>query len=531
MKTFIEQNVNKLSRQKYFSTTTELSEKEKEAILESFGSSLGEKLYNYVKGSKENPTCVCGAPVKFKSFKIGYQSFCSKSCSAKHQKRSRESIEKAKKTYKKTMLEKYGVENYWQTEESKNLKRDFSNRPKRSKQAEEAALKKRQETNLRKYGHTCSLYGKNAEKVKKILEEKYGKNGVQKRASQVASQKRWNKHFESLVAHCERENLTILDHSSKNAKNFYRCNTCNLTFHRINGYPFCPECNKSSQFVSKKEKEIANYIRSFYKGEVRENYRQLFAGTNKEVDIWLPELNLAIEYDGTFWHSYNRFTDMSFSEFSKAAEWKRLECEKMGVRLITINECDYLDRPEVFQAFLKNVILPRKRIHGRKTIVKEIDTQTAREFCEKHHLNGFRGGSTKLGLFLEEQLLAVAVFAKHPVHQFECTRLAFASGVEVIGGWAKLQAHFGKPFLHYVNLNYFPGKNVTGCGYRFVLPDGRVLARNPQGLKKYCKTYDERISDFANCINNGFLCIPDLGNDKRLYNQKRTNLYENFKKP
>ena len=288
------------------------------------------------------------------------------------------------------MLEKYGVENYWQTEESKNLKRDFSNRPKRSKQAEEAALKKRQETNLRKYGHTCSLYGKNAEKVKKILEEKYGKNGVQKRASQVASQKRWNKHFESLVAHCERENLTILDYSFKNAKNFYRCNTCNLTFHRINGYPFCPECNKSSQFVSKKEKEIANYIRSFYKGEVRENYRQLFAGTNKEVDIWLPELDLAIEYDGTFWHSYNRFTDISFSEFSKAAEWKRLECEKMGVRLITINECDYLDRPEVFQAFLKNVILPRKRIHGRKTIVKEIDTQTAREFCEKHHLNGFR---------------------------------------------------------------------------------------------------------------------------------------------
>ena len=152
-----------------------------------------------MKGSKENPTCVCGAPVKFKSFKIGYQSFCSKSCSAKHQKRSRESIEKAKKTYKKTMLEKYGVENYWQTEESKNLKRDFSNRPKRSKQAEEVALKKRQETNLRKYGHTCSLYGKNAEKVKKILEEKYGKNGVQKRASQVASQKRWNKHFEMFL--------------------------------------------------------------------------------------------------------------------------------------------------------------------------------------------------------------------------------------------------------------------------------------------------------------------------------------------
>jgi hypothetical protein len=211
---------------------------------------------------------------------------------------------------------------------------------------------------------------------------------------------------------------------------------------------------------------------------------------------------------------------MSLYEFKKKVQEKRLLCQAQGIRLITIDECDYLDRPEVFHRFIADAILPRRRIYARNCIVKEIDTTTARQFCEYYHVNGYRGGSTKLGLYCNDELLAVAVFGKH-LAEHECIRLSFKSGVDVIGGWAKMRAHFGHRFLHYVNLKYFPGENKTGCGFRFLI-NGVVLHRNAlqkgTGLYRHCGHVDPLISDFHNCLLNDGIAIFDLGNDIRWYN-------------
>jgi hypothetical protein len=159
-------------------------------------------------------------------------------------------------------------------------------------------------------------------------------------------------------------------------------------------------------------------------------------------------------------------------------------------------------------------------VYARNCDFKVIDTKTAKDFCEYYHVNGFRGGQFKYGLYNDEELVCVAIFAPYR-KEHECVRLCYKTGVDIIGGWAKIQKHFGKKFLHYVNLKYFSGINKTGIGFRFLCGD-KLLHRNAlqkkTGLYKYCKNIDSNLSDFQNCINNNMIAIFDLGNDIRWYN-------------
>jgi rubrerythrin len=301
----------------------------------------------------------------------------------------------------------------------------------------------------------------------------------------------------------------------------FKCLVCGNEFSDDfhSGDPICRKCSPIS--CTKQETELIDYVKSIYSGEVVTHDRRVLPG-GKELDLHFPDKKLAIEYDGTYWHGYSKSTTQSFLEFKRAAVWKRERCRELGIRLITIDECDYMNRPDVFKRFISDQLLERARVGARQCEAREIDPKTSREFLEAYHVNGFRGGRVKLGLFRGDELLVVANFEERATHN-ECTRLCFKTGVDVVGGWAKIQKHYAKPFLHYVNLKYFEGENKTGVGWRMVLPKGKVLHRvslqKKTGLLKYCKTYYPELSDFENCLQNGMICVVDRGNDVRWYNK------------
>ena len=67
-----------------------------------------------------------------------------------------------------------------------------------------------------------------------------------------------------------------------------------------------------------------------------------------ELDIYLPELNLAIEYNGTYWHSYHetvgtspKQTDYEYMKYRH--QQKSLACYKAGIRLLHIYEYETED--------------------------------------------------------------------------------------------------------------------------------------------------------------------------------------------
>lgn len=63
--------------------------------------------------------------------------------------------------------------------------------------------------------------------------------------------------------------------------------------------------------TSNLEIELQSFIESIYKGPIIKNDRKVLDG--KELDVYLPEKNLAIEFNGLYWHS-DLTTDSSFAK-------------------------------------------------------------------------------------------------------------------------------------------------------------------------------------------------------------------------
>ena len=403
---------------------------------------------------------------------------------------------------RKTNIEKYGVDNVAKNEDIKN---------------------KIKQTNLKKYGGiapACNEEVKN--KQRNTIIKKYGSfdNMPGPKASHEKFIKYRNTLSEELGLEWIDQNEFRGKYDGKPIYYTFKCNKCGAIFKDDfhSGLPICRNCNPTLNGSSSQEEDIYKFIVSVYTGTVIRHDRNVLNG--KELDFYFPDLKVAIEYNGTYWHGYRKDTTLSLADFKRKIEEKRLICESKDIRLITIDEADYVDRTDVFNRFIQDTICPRKRVFARNCIIKEIDTDTARKFCEYYHVNGFKGGYKKLGLFYNDELLTVAIFGKHPKYENECIRLAYKTGYDVVGGWAKIVKHFGKKFLHYVNLKYFRGENKTGCGYRFYIKKKLVYRQQVQKryLKNYCNNIDESLSDFQNCLMNNGIAIFDVGNDIRIYN-------------
>lgn len=80
------------------------------------GSSVIEKLYNYLNGNHSNECHTCGNITEFKGLDSGYETYCTWKC-------SNSNINKKKQVIY-TVKEKYGVTNISQNEETKKKVRD-----------------------------------------------------------------------------------------------------------------------------------------------------------------------------------------------------------------------------------------------------------------------------------------------------------------------------------------------------------------------------------------------------------------------
>lgn len=89
----------------------------------------------------------------------------------------------------------------------------------------------------------------------------------------------------------------------------------------------CPKCQQERK-VSFPEKAICYYVSKYF-NNVKANYRAEWLG-GFELDIYLPDIQVAIEYDGIYGHStkYGKGRD----------ERKNYACEKQGIKLIRIRE-------------------------------------------------------------------------------------------------------------------------------------------------------------------------------------------------
>lgn len=63
----------------------------------------------------------------------------------------------------------------------------------------------------------------------------------------------------------------------------------------------CAVCHPRDTNVSGVEQEIREYVKLLYSGEILYNNRTVLQPL--ELDLYMPEINMAIEVNGTYWHS------------------------------------------------------------------------------------------------------------------------------------------------------------------------------------------------------------------------------------
>ena len=133
------------------------------------------------------------------------------------------------------------------------------------------------------------------------------------------------------------------------------------------------KCCNSKQY-SLKELELFDYLQNYT--ECIHKYKPSFL-KGKEIDIFIPSINLGIEYNGAYWHSIE-FDD----KFKTYHEDKYLSCKENGVDLLFLwdFECfeswkesliKYIKDPRKFQISFTNILnkIGKYKTYGKSTLL------------------------------------------------------------------------------------------------------------------------------------------------------------------
>lgn len=253
----------------------------------------------------------------------------------------------------------------------------------------------------------------------------------------------------------------------------FRCLVHDRTFTQrgadhLRGNSGCVPCSRSS--ASKAEDQIAEFIES--KGiSVERNVRNLIPSRSLEVDIYLPSCQVAIEYNGVYWHS-EKFVPKEYHSD------KRILLKEQGIRLVQIWEDDWHDRTDIVKRHLEHILdVPSttRKVNGRDVSVREISYTTASQFLTTYHIQGASSGTVYLGLFdSDDSLVAVGVFKSQGT---DYVLVRYATSCLVRGGHSKLIRYFERNYTYgtlitFADLSYSEGDlyRKTGWTETKVLP-------------------------------------------------------------
>lgn len=222
--------------------------------------------------------------------------------------------------------------------------------------------------------------------------------------------------------------------SDPDAELLWKCRTCGKVF-RQRRYAStvkivrCYDCEPLLHNVSKAEKQLLDFIKSIYPGNVIENSRKTIPPW--ELDIYLPDLNLAIEYDGLYWHSEDMGTPLDYHLNKTKA------CEALGLRLVHVFESDWRENPDLVRDSVRRAIeASPKTFNVSELVSKEVSPSDAVLF---HSCSGIKLGHEPVfsfGSYDGDKLVACVSFEKSRLckaAEYELVAASFAIGYDVHG--------------------------------------------------------------------------------------------------
>ena len=429
-----------------------------------------------------------------------------------------------KEKVKQTILEKYGVDNISQNEDIKE---------------------KVKQTNLEKYGTKTPLENKDIlSKLKQTNLEKYGFINVFQNEEIKEKSKQTNlfKYKTNYFNQSEKSKLNTIigQHSNyikyiNNSISLFKCDLnkdhefeikSDNFLQRVHlNIPLCTICYPIGDQKSIKEKILLEYIKSIYNGEIISGYRD-----GIEVDIYLPELKIGIEFNGLYWHS-NKYKESNY-HINKLNYFKQ-----KGINIKFIYEDDFDNNLDIIKSQINNWLnLTTNKIYARKTKVKQIlNVEEYKNFLNSNHIQGFVASKLVYGLYHQDILVSLMCFDKKEGRfnmeekGWNLNRFCNLLNTNVVGGASKLLNHFikeNKPsrIISYADKDWSNGNlyfklefklvNESKPDYKYIVDGVRINKQNFNKSKLGKMGHDISLTESQIMNNLGISRIYDCGKIK-----------------
>ena len=235
----------------------------------------------------------------------------------------------------------------------------------------------------------------------------------------------------------------------------------------------CPSCGKITAGTSNPELEILKILQDQGLNVVQHHRIPRHDDPNRtyEIDLFLPDQNIGIEYHGLYWHSdaqlirkfrerdgitseqWKAVTDKHEQEvqnlvgdlpsyiqdeakmakvksgiralnaalnakskkWAEEANWyhynKFASAKSAGIRLIQIYSDEWLNKRDIVETRLKSITGIDRKLYARKCTLRKLDSTEANTFLRTHHIQGAGMSSIRYGLDDPEgKLVAVMTF-------------------------------------------------------------------------------------------------------------------------
>jgi len=446
-----------------------------------------------------------------------------------------------KEKKKKTLLETVGVDNPMKFDDYKNNQQDslYVNYNVRNPMKSETIKQRVKDTNNEKYGVDNVFQNDDIkEKIKKTVNEKYNvdyysqSNEYKEKIKKTQRESYWDsfitllkqKRIEPLF---DKHEYITYNYGENNKK--YKCLKCDKSFETVELKVQKIYCKKCATRMSQSEREISEWIKEenkniniltnkFFKNSDNKRY---------ELDIYLPDFNIGIEYHGLYWHS-ELYKDKNYHK-NKYEFFK-----EQGIEVIQIFENEWVLNLEIVKSIIRTKIgVVKRKLYGRQCTIRSIENDEYKQFCELNHLQGYGIAKVRLGLYYNDELVQIMSFSTprfNKSYDWENIRTCSKINTIITGGFSKLLKHFKKNYkgsiISYVDARYFNGKGYINNGFEkighsnpnfFYFKTQSIILENRMKFQKHklkdiLNNYNENVTSNVNMLNNDYLRIFDAGN-------------------
>lgn len=389
---------------------------------------------------------------------------CSKECRYKLAQTNTD-IEKRTESHKKTLLEKYDVDNVMKIPGiSDKIKQTNSERYGKEWYTQTDSYRKSvKETSQEKYGTDHFLSSRNVmEKRKQTCLDKYGVDNVSKSNEVVNHIKEvlMDRYGVENIGQVHVKNLDEWKIFRKNPISYIKSHFDKPTMKELCDYfgvtpsPIYNliDIEKNPKLlkheVSIMESDVKNLLDK-YQIECSQNKRTVISPY--ELDFYLPKHHIAIECNPTATHNSSKSDPWNGeAKDHRYHQMKTDLCEKQGIFLFHIFGWEWTNKREIIESMLRNLLgVYEQKIYARNCELREVSYNDAVMFLNENHRQGNSSSSVRLGLYYENELVSLMTFSKRRATigsesdgEYELVRFCNKLNTQIVGGASKLFKHF-----------------------------------------------------------------------------------------